>query len=144
MASVSAFCQQRRKLLPGAMDFLFHSFNNSFCHSILTVDFACLPAMAPVNALCDLKNRIYVDAVIQSGRSPNEAKAVIQQKDRKYTYQINFTVAVFICREYFRNRIPPPDLEVFIRKNILPVREGRKAPRKVSPNSATSFLYRIT
>ena len=68
---------------------------------------------------------------------------IIQQKNRKYTYQVNFTVAIFICREYFRNRIPPPDLEVLIQKNILPIREGRKAPRKVRPNSATSFLYRI-
>ena len=68
---------------------------------------------------------------------------VIQQKNRKYTYQINFTAAVLICREFFRNRIPPPDLEAFIQKNVLPVREGRKAPRKVRPNSAASFLYRI-
>lgn len=64
--------------------------------------------------------------------------------NRKYKYQINFTVAVLICREYFRGRIPPPDLEALILKNILPVREGRKAPRKVRPNSAVSFLYRIS
>lgn len=68
---------------------------------------------------------------------------VIQQKSRKYTYQTNFTAAVLICREFLRNRIPPPDLEAFIQKNVLPVREGRKAPRKVRPNSAVSFLYRI-
>jgi len=68
---------------------------------------------------------------------------VIEQKDRKHTYQANFTVAVFLCREYFKGRIPPPDLEAFIQKNVLPVREGRKAPRKVGPNSAVSFLYRI-
>ena len=68
---------------------------------------------------------------------------VIEQKDRKHTYQANFTVAVFLCREYFKGRIPPPDLEAFIQKNVLPVREGRKAPRKVGSNSAVSFLYRI-
>lgn len=51
----------------------------------------------------------------------------IQQKNRKYTYQTNFTVAVFICREYFRDRIHPSDLVALIRKNILPIREGRKA-----------------
>lgn len=68
---------------------------------------------------------------------------VVQPKNRKHTYQINFTVAVLICREYFRSRIHPPDLEALILKNVLPVREGRKAPRKVRPNSAASFLYRI-
>ena len=30
MASVPAFSQQRQKLLPETMDFLFHSFNDSF------------------------------------------------------------------------------------------------------------------
>ena len=68
---------------------------------------------------------------------------VVEQKHRKHTYQLNFTAAVFICREFFRNRIPPPDLEALIQKNVLPVREGRKAPRKVRLNSAISFLYRI-
>lgn len=71
-------------------------------------------------------------------------KIVVQQKNRKYTYQINFTIAVLICREFFQNRISPPDLEALIQKNVLPVREGRKAPRKVRPNSAVSFQYRIT
>ena len=64
----------------------------------------------------------------------------IQQKNRKYTYQTNFTVAVFICREYFRDRIHPSDLVALIRKNILPIREGRKAPRKVRPNSSKQLL----
>lgn len=40
----------------------------------------------------------------------------IQQKNRKYTYQTNFTVAVFICREYFRDRIHPSDLVALIRE----------------------------
>ena len=70
-------------------------------------------------------------------------KIVIQQKNRKYIYQANFTVAVLICREFFSGRVPPPNLEALIQKNILPVREGRKAPRKIRPNSAVSFLYRI-
>ncbi len=68
----------------------------------------------------------------------------IQQKNRKYTYQTNFTVAVFICREYFRDRIHPSDLVALIRKNILPIREGRKAPRKVRPNSSKQLLMNIT
>ncbi|EEA82156.1 hypothetical protein CLONEX_01960, partial [[Clostridium] nexile DSM 1787] len=45
--------------------------------------------------------------------------------------------------EFFSGRVPPPNLEALIQKNILPVREGRKAPRKIRPNSAVSFLYRI-
>lgn len=35
-----------------------------------------------LNALYDLKNRIYTDAVIQPGRSPNETKALIDMMKR--------------------------------------------------------------
>lgn len=68
---------------------------------------------------------------------------VIQQKNTKYIYQINFAIAVMICKQFYKGRIPPPTVEALIQKNVLPVREGRKAPRKVRPNSAVSFLYRI-
>ncbi len=66
-----------------------------------------------------------------------------QKKVNKYIYQINFTVAVLICKNFFLDRIPPPNVEALIQQNVLPVREGRKAPRKVRPCSAVSFHYRI-
>lgn len=70
---------------------------------------------------------------------------VIQQKDRKYSYQVNFTVAISICLHYFqcRNAVLPPNVEALIQKNILPVRNGRKDPRKVRTKSAVSFIYRV-
>jgi len=70
---------------------------------------------------------------------------VIQQKDRKYSYQVNFTMAISICIQYFKCRdvISPPDVEALIQKNILPVRKGRKDPRKVRTKSSVSFIYRI-
>ena len=70
---------------------------------------------------------------------------VIQQKDRKYSYQVNFTMAISICIQYFKCRdvISPPDVEALIQKNILPVRKGRKDPRKVRTKSTVSFIYRI-
>ncbi len=70
---------------------------------------------------------------------------VIHQKDSKYTYQVNFTVAINICLYYFKCRddVPPPNIEALIQKNILPVRPGRKDPRKVRTQSTVSFLYRV-
>lgn len=68
---------------------------------------------------------------------------IINQKNTKYLYQINFAIAVVICKQFYKNKIPPPTVEALIQKNVLPVREGRKAPRKVRPHSAVSFLYRI-
>ena len=109
MPSVSAFSQQRQKLLPDAMDFLFHTFTDSFStlstyrgFRLIACDgsdlaIACNPKdkethrrhnsiergekgynQLHLNALYDLKNRIYIDAVIQPGRHPNEAQALIE------------------------------------------------------------------
>lgn len=113
MPSVSAFSQQRQKLLPDAMDFLFHTFTDSFStlstyrgFRLIACDgsdlaIACNPKdkethrrhnsiergekgynQLHLNALYDLKNRIYIDAVIQPGRHPNEAQALIEMLKR--------------------------------------------------------------
>ena len=70
---------------------------------------------------------------------------VIQQKETKYSYQVNFTRAIQVCRYYFKcqSDISPPDVEALIRKNILPIRDGRKDPRKVKAKAVVSFLYRV-
>lgn len=72
---------------------------------------------------------------------------VISQMDTRHQYQVNFTVAVHVCRHFLRSRDdePPPDVEALIRKNILPIRPirpGQKNTRKVRWKSAVSFVYR--
>lgn len=69
---------------------------------------------------------------------------VIRQKDTKHVYRMNYTIAIHVCRYFLRNDISPPDVEKLIQKNLLPVRSGRSDPRKVTPKSAVSFLYRVT
>jgi hypothetical protein len=70
---------------------------------------------------------------------------VIQQKETKYNYQVNFTMGIQVCRYYFKcqSDISPPDVEALIRKNILPIRDGRKDSRKVKAKTVVSFLYRV-
>ena len=70
---------------------------------------------------------------------------VISQADTKHVYQVNFTIAIHICRHFLRlwNNAPPPDVEALIRKNILPVRPGRTDKRKLRTKTAVSFLYRV-
>ena len=55
---------------------------------------------------------------------------IIQQKGTKHVYQMNYTIAIHICRYFLRNDISPPDVETLIQKNLLPVRPGRSDPRK--------------
>ena len=70
---------------------------------------------------------------------------VISQTDTKHSYQVNFTIAIHICRHFLRcwSNAPPPDVEALIRKNILPVRPNRKDKRKIHPKSVVSFIYRV-
>ncbi|MBU5445690.1 IS4 family transposase [Paenibacillus sp. MSJ-34] len=73
---------------------------------------------------------------------------VISQMDKRHQYQVNFTVAVLVCRHFLRSRNnePPPDVEALIRKNILPIRpirQGQKNTRKIRNKSAVSFVYRV-
>jgi len=73
---------------------------------------------------------------------------VISQLDKQHTYQVNFTVAVHVCRHLLRSRDDDllPDVEALIRKNILPIRPirpGQMNTRKIRWKSAVSFVYRV-
>ncbi|WP_440115910.1 IS4 family transposase [Paenibacillus sp. QZ-Y1] len=109
-ATTSAFVQQRNKILPSALEFLFHEFTASVTefkddhgYRLLAVDGSDLHiAMDPadtdtyfqnepnkkgynllhLNAVYDLCNRLYVDALIQPRRWSNERKAMATMIDR--------------------------------------------------------------
>lgn len=72
---------------------------------------------------------------------------VIEQLDgRKYVYQVNFTMAIHICRDFFALPIyrPPPDVASLIARYILPVREGRSDKRKLNKRmNPIMFTYRV-
>ena len=71
--------------------------------------------------------------------------AVIQQKPRKHTYQVNFSMAMSICRHFLRTleHAHPSDVEALIQKFILPIRQGRNYPRKIKSKTFVSFNYRL-
>lgn len=70
---------------------------------------------------------------------------ILRQKEGRLTCQINFTIALRICRHFFRccDNLHPPDVEALIAKHLLPVRPGRHFPRNVRHRQAVSFLYRL-
>lgn len=72
------------------------------------------------------------------------AVVVGKNKNRKHTYQVNYTRAIHICHYFLsiKKEKAPPDVEYLIGHELLPVRTGRSDPRKVKPQSAVSFLYR--
>lgn len=105
MVSVSAVVQRRSRILPSAFQHLFHKFNEEFSQTnffhgyrLYAVDgshihIPTIPDdygtycktnadskgynMMHLNALYDLMNKRYIDAVLQDSRSENENKALI-------------------------------------------------------------------
>lgn len=68
---------------------------------------------------------------------------IVQQKQKKYAYKVNFSDAVHICFEFFLKNVPPPIVEAMLMKYISPIRPGRKDTRKHTQKPAVSFTYRV-
>ena len=67
----------------------------------------------------------------------------IQQNNKVYAYQINYSEAIYICKRFIRNKESPPNVEALIARNILPIRPDRKYIRNIRYQSAVSFIYRV-
>ena len=71
---------------------------------------------------------------------------VIEQRDTKHTYQVNFAMAMKICHHFLRlkGRDPPLDVECLIGSYTLPVRLGRSYDRQHRFQLPASFCYRFS
>lgn len=70
---------------------------------------------------------------------------IITQKQSEYMYQVNFTMAIHICKYFFKSlkNKNPLNVEALIQQNILPIRPGRQVKRNIKPQSSVSFIYRV-
>ena len=68
---------------------------------------------------------------------------IIQQAQKKYTYKVNFSDAVHICKQFFLGAVPPPIVEALLMRHISPIRPGRKDARKLTQKPPVSFTYRV-
>lgn len=69
---------------------------------------------------------------------------ICSNPDCKHEYQVNFTMAIHICRDFFSNGThSPPDVASLISRYILPVRQGRSGARNLRVKSAVYFTYRV-
>jgi hypothetical protein len=87
---------------------------------------------------------IFAKMVMYNFCSIITSHVVIQKKQRRHCYQVNFSKAISICKNYFKSfNVHPPNVEALIQKYILPIRNGRSSPRNVRPRTFVSFNYRI-
>lgn len=68
---------------------------------------------------------------------------VIQKRNTKYSYSVNFSAAVHVCRNFFLGNVSPPKIEALLSRLLLPIRPGRSNSRKLAQRPPFSFLYRV-
>ena len=72
-------------------------------------------------------------------------EVVIQQnKLNIHEYKVNLTMAIFLCKEFFRDAKADPEKLVHdIAKHIEPVRPGRADQRNIKAKGFVGFTYRV-
>ena len=71
------------------------------------------------------------------------SSVVIQKRNTKHPYSVNFSAAVHICRNFFLGNVSPPDVEALLSRLLVPVRPGRSNSRRMALRPSFSFLYRV-
>lgn len=88
---------------------------------------------------------IYSKIILYNFSEAITSGIVIQKKDRKYSYSINFALAISICVELLKRcqrGVDLPGLEKLLERQLIPIRPGRSSPRYLRARTAISFLYR--
>lgn len=92
-----------------------------------------------------VRQEIYAALTMYNFSSRIAGAVVIEKKPQNiYAYRVNFTMAVFLCREYYRNR--SKDGETLMReiaRYTVPIRPGRADERNLRAKGFAGFTYRV-
>ena len=87
---------------------------------------------------------IYARMILYNFCSFITAHIVIDKKDTKYIYQVNYSMAIKICHEFLsKGRAFPLPVEHLIGRYVLPIRPGRKYERRKRLQPPARFAYRF-
>lgn len=91
-----------------------------------------------------IKQEIYARLILYNFSQRVIQKIKLKKQKTKYKYQVNFTRAFHIIREFLRKKSGNPlDPEVLIANEILPIRPNRSNIRNLKPKNVVCFNYRF-
>ncbi|MBQ7469861.1 MAG: IS4 family transposase [Pseudobutyrivibrio sp.] len=90
-----------------------------------------------------IHQEIYAHLIMYNFAEMITSHVIIEKKQRKYTYKANFSVALHVCRQFFRGKTTSPNLETIIERNTIPIRTGRHRERNLTVKVFHGFLYRV-
>ncbi len=87
---------------------------------------------------------IYARMILYNFCSFITACIVIDKKNTKHIYQVNYSMAIKICHEFLsKDRDSPLPVESLIGRYVLPIRLGRKYERRKRLQPPARFAYRF-
>lgn len=90
-----------------------------------------------------IQQEIYAHLIMYNFAEMITSHVAISKKQGKYTYKVNFSVSVHICRLFYQGKTTSPNLEAVIAKNLIPIRPNRHWKRKTTRKIHQSFFYRV-
>lgn len=92
-----------------------------------------------------IEQEIYAAIIMYNYCSRVAANAKVEQKDSKiYAYQVDFTMAIHLCKWYYKQRnMDFKQLILDICKYTEPIRPGRSDQRNIKHKRFVGFTYRI-
>lgn len=89
-------------------------------------------------------HEIWARAILHNFCSEIALNVEIEQKERKYEYQVNYSQAVKTCRDFLRihDGTSTMDVEGLVASSIEAIRPGRTFPRQKRFKIPMSFCYR--
>jgi hypothetical protein len=93
-----------------------------------------------------INQEIWARLILYNFCSIITAHVVIDKKETKHTYQVNYSMAIKICHYFLRigRGKAPPDIDSLISSCTLPIRLGRSFHRHNRIRRPQSFLYRFS
>lgn len=68
---------------------------------------------------------------------------VAQDDGRKYKYQVNYTMGMMVCLDFYRTLVATDDVYELMLKYIEAIKPGRSDKRKMKPKGFVCFTYRV-
>lgn len=106
-------------------------------HAVGATDFHC-------KSVENVSHEVWARLILYNFCSQITSLAVVEQKDTKHFYQVNYTMAIKNCHDFLRRRSSESTIEVvrLIEKYLLPVRPERNFARQHRFRTPMKFIYR--
>ena len=87
---------------------------------------------------------IYACMILYNFCSFITAQVIVNKKDTKHIYQVNYSMAIKICHKFLSTYTTDAiSVESLISSFLLPIRQGRKYERRKRLQPPARFAYRF-